>query len=98
MVSSKSGKHTRKTMKMVPVSSTQISAIGHDPEKNILRIRFKDFKTKQDGATYEYSNVDAQTHADLVNAESIGRAFRQGLKTDPKRWPNRKLTPEEAAQ
>lgn len=85
-------------MTRTPVHSSQIHAIGYDPATKKMQIEFLDYKTKQPGNVYEYSNVDAQTHADLVNAESIGRAFGQGIKKDPKRWPHRKLSPEEAAK
>jgi hypothetical protein len=83
-----------------PVTSSQIVSIGYDLPTKQLTIEFKPFKPKEGvpNSVYLYQNVEPETHAALIGAESIGRAFGQGIKKDPQRWPHRKLTPEEAAQ
>lgn len=77
-------------IQMQNVESSQISAIGHDPSRNALRIRFKDFKTKKDGATYEYQN--------FLAAESKGKHFGATIKKETAKHPYRRLSEEEAAQ
>ncbi len=82
------------------VTSSQIASIGYDPAQQMLDIEFKPFKPKEGvpNSVYRYQNVTPADHAALVGAESIGRAFGQGIKKDPQRWPFRKLSTEEAAQ
>jgi hypothetical protein len=66
-------------MEMKEVSSSQIHSVGHDPETNTLRIRFKDRTHKNGvivpGSTYEYDGVPAEVHAGLLAAESVGAHF-----------------------
>lgn len=62
-------------MNMQPVTSSQIAAVGHDPETNTLRIEFKK------GGVYEYEGVSAEEHQALIGAESIGRYFGQNLRS-----------------
>ena len=52
---------------LVACQSSNIAAHGHDAEKNVLAIRFKN------GSTYQYAGVDAELYDRLRNAESIGR-------------------------
>lgn len=85
-------------MKMQPVESTQIAALGHDPTRNALRIRFKDFKTKQPGNTYEYANFTADDFEKFLAAESKGKHFAALIKNVTAKHPYRKIGPEEAAQ
>lgn len=68
-------------MKLDPVQSTSIKAIGHDAEKNELHVQF------HSGATHVYSGVDASKHSNLVNADSIGSHFHHNIKAHA----NRKL-------
>lgn len=85
-------------MKMHSVESSQISAIGHDPARNALRIQFKEFKTKQPGNIYEYGNFTADQFKAFLAAESKGKHFGTTIKKETAKHPFRKLTPEEAAQ
>ena len=72
-------------MIMIPVESSQIAAIGHDPRRNELKVRFKN------GGTYLYRNV---THAEFENlrqAESVGSFFSMTFKKDPVKYPYNKV-------
>jgi hypothetical protein len=59
------------TVKLTPVKSGSIAAIGHDAERNVLAVQFKG------GGLYHYPNVTAQAHAALIGAKSIGSHFGQ---------------------
>ena len=56
-------------IEMQPVTSSQIAAIGHDPETNKLRVQF------HSGSLYEYDDVPASTFNSLLNADSPGKHF-----------------------
>ena len=56
------------------VKSSAIQAVGYHAPSQTLRIQFTG------GAVHEYPNVDANTHAALVGAESIGKHFNQNLR------------------
>lgn len=89
-------------MKMHPVQSSQVSAIGYDPETKKLRVRFKPFANKgseqKPEPTYEYSHVSQGDYDAIRNAESVGREINQRLKKNPSAFPYRKLSEEEAAK
>lgn len=61
-------------MTRIPVKSSQLKSVGHDPETNKLHIEFKS------GAVYEYDGVSAQDHAELMSAPSIGQHFSSKVK------------------
>ena len=64
-------------MKMETVLSSGISHIGHDPNTNVLHVKFSN------GHTYAYADVSAEKHQALVGAKSIGKHFREHfLKAD----------------
>lgn len=61
-------------MKLVPVTSSQIKAIGYDPNACTLYIQFHD-RTKKNGeispaGTYIYDDVPAEVHAALMEADA----------------------------
>lgn len=86
----------------IPVTSSQIHAIGYSPVTKELDIEFKSFAKKgaepKPNSVYRYQNVGPETHAALMSAESIGRLFGAGIKPHADKYPFRKLTTEEAAQ
>lgn len=59
-------------MTLTPVDSSQVAAIGYNAESQTLRVEFKPRKTETKGQVYEYQNVPAKLHADLMKAESKG--------------------------
>lgn len=60
------------TIEMKPVESSNIQAIGHDPDASELHVTFKS------GATYVYSDVDAKLHEIITNAASaVSKMIKQ---------------------
>ena len=59
-------------MKMTPVSSSNLSAIGYD--RGTMHIRFNS------GGTYAYYDVPEDVYRDLMNADSKGRYFNYHIK------------------
>ncbi len=79
-------------MQLMPVKSSQIAAVGYDPETKKMRIQFASHRDGTNGSTYEYDNVEPQDHADLIGAKSIGSHFKTVIKPQKERWPYTKLT------
>ncbi|MDR9795231.1 KTSC domain-containing protein [Aeribacillus pallidus] len=52
-------------MQMIPVSSSNLEAVGYDPVNRILRIRFH-------SGTYDYYDVPQSVYTGLMNAASKG--------------------------
>lgn len=59
---------------MVMVSSSNVEAVGYDPDSRELWVRFLG------GGTYVYSGVDERTHEELVNAPSVGSYLNREIK------------------
>ena len=74
---------------MIPVESSQIAAIGHSPEHNLLAIQFPPYKRTPDqpGSLYHYENVTAEEFQQFLNAESIGSHFGKNIKPFTDRYP-----------
>lgn len=64
---------------MVPVTSNQVAAIGHDPATNTLAVSF----TRGPGHVYHYPNVGPELHADFMASDSKGTFFGTHVKTLP---------------
>lgn len=62
-------------MRRSPVDSTSIASVGYDPASRTLEIEF------HDGDVYQYFNVPAVVHRDLLAAPSVGRYFAHFVKT-----------------
>jgi len=60
-------------MQMIPVTSSSIKAVGHDPETSKMRVQF------HTGHTYEYEEVSEEQHADFISADSIGKHFNNHI-------------------
>lgn len=61
-------------MDMQPVESSNVSAVGYDPESQTMHVEFKG------GSRYEYAGVPPETHAELMQAQSIGRHLHERIK------------------
>lgn len=59
-----------------PVESKQVKAIGYDAATRTLAVTF----TRGPGTEYQYPNVEPETHAAFIAAESIGTYFGQYIK------------------
>jgi len=57
-------------MERLPVQSSNIASIGHDADRNVLEVEFKD-----SGRIYEYGNVNVDEAAALLRAKSVGSHF-----------------------
>ena len=70
-------------MNLVPVSSSNLRAVGYDPETRKLQVAFRN------GGLYEYSGVPESVYAGLMAAGSHGSYFDAYIKNGP--YPYRKL-------
>ena len=70
---------------LVPVKSSNILAIGHDPSANELHVEFKN------GGKFIYHGISADQHAALINADSIGSHLHKHIKSAAKSVRN--ITP-----
>lgn len=61
-------------VEMKPVKSSNIAAVGYDPEAKTLRVAFLN------GSVYTYHDVDADKHAALMGADSVGGHFNAHIK------------------
>jgi hypothetical protein len=60
-------------MEMIPVSSSNIAAIGYDDGQSILVIEFNN------GRAYEYYGVPSYVFDELLNAGSKGQYANQNI-------------------
>lgn len=79
-----------------PVQSSQLAAIGYDPISQTLEVEFHATKKQeaadQPGSIYQYSNVQPGDAARLTEAESVGSHFIKHIKSDPERFPFKKIS------
>lgn len=70
-------------MNMVPVSSSNLKAVGYEPITQKLQVAFLG------GSLYEYSGVPAPVHAGLMAAGSHGTYFDRYIKNGS--YPYRRI-------
>jgi hypothetical protein len=61
-------------MNVTAVESTTLSTIAYDDARNLLQLKFGS------GAIYEYFDVPAAVHADLLRASSKGTYFNRMIR------------------
>jgi hypothetical protein len=61
-------------MRREPVQSSVVSAVGYDPDTNVLEIEFVE------GYSYRYFAVPASMHAAFLAAGSLGTFFAQRIR------------------
>lgn len=61
-------------MKMVPVSSSNLAAVGYDPQNHEMHIEFTS------GHTYAYYGVPEEIYRLLMAAPSLGSFFHQYIR------------------
>lgn len=61
-------------MDRMPVSSSNLISVGYDETSLTLEVEFKD------GALYQYFDVPASVHLELLGAGSVGRYFAQNVR------------------
>jgi hypothetical protein len=62
-------------MKMTPVESSHIKAIGYDEETKVMRVEYTQ-------ATYEYADVPKTVYEQIMSADSKGRALKEANATN----------------
>ena len=58
----------------VPGNSSNLDAVMYDPDSRVLSIRF------QNGAEYQYNNVEPEVARGLTQAASPGRFFDRNIR------------------
>jgi len=61
-------------MERIPVSSSNISAIGYDADNQILEVEFTN------GAVYSYSGVSSDEYEGFMSSDSKGKYFHANIK------------------
>lgn len=69
----------RPPIELTAVNSSQVQAIGYDPDTKTLAVTF----TRGTGACYHYAGVEPETFEAFKAAESIGSFFGQHIKSLP---------------
>lgn len=66
-------------MELIPISSSNLSAVGYDEGPMTLQVQFKN------GATYSYANVEPETYAAMM-AGDPGEYFATIIKPQRQRY------------
>lgn len=61
-------------MKMTPVTSSFIMAVGHDPSTSTMHVQFSN------GTIEAHQDVSLDDHADFVDAPSLGKHYHAHFK------------------
>lgn len=61
-------------MKRKQVKSTNLRAIGYDPDKKHLEVEF------QTGVVYRYFDVPNKVYSSLIEADSVGKYFWSNIR------------------
>lgn len=83
--------NTRRTITLDSVESSQIAAIGHDPETNTLAVKFPPNKSGV-SSVYHYSNFGQEQFAEFKAAESKGSHFGKVIKRNTEQFPYENVT------
>lgn len=80
-------------VRLQDVVSSQIHAIGYDPETQTLAVRFtRGYGEKRGpGSLYHYANVTREDYDAFLAAESKGRHFGQHIKPFADKYPYQKI-------
>ena len=63
------------------VDSSNLHSVGYDPDAHVLEVAFKDFKTGNVRAVWQYLNVPKHVFDDLLTAPSVGKWFNEHVKS-----------------
>jgi hypothetical protein len=61
-------------MRRVRVDSSTLASVGYDPAAKVLEVQFRH------GGVYQYLDVPADVHRDLMSANSIGHYISRVIK------------------
>lgn len=67
-------------MQMQSVDSSNLAAIGYDPETKVMRVEFLPPKGYKTGSLYQYQNVEQATFDAFRDAESKGKFLAREIK------------------
>ena len=68
------GLQLRASFEMLPACSAMAAQVGYDPDREILQIEFNN------GAVYQYSEVEPEIWEDLQSTDSIGSFYNHEIK------------------
>lgn len=83
-------------IQMLPVQSSQLHSIGHDPDTNTLAIRFKG--KNGPGSLYHYANFTKDDFTAFSQSESKGSFFKRKIKLATDTYPFTKINETAAAE
>jgi hypothetical protein len=63
-----------RAMDIIRVKSTTLAAVAYDGHRDLLQLHFRD------GTIYHYFGVPAQTHQELLDADSKGSYFNRRIR------------------
>ena len=81
-----------KTITLNSVKSSQIAAIGHDPETNTLSIKFVSRDEAKPGSVYHYENFTSDDFTAFKEAESIGSHFYKHIRPNIEKYSYKKIS------
>lgn len=81
----------RPVINLQHVESSQIAAIGHDPETNTLAIQFPVNKHGLQ-SLYHYSNFTKDDYLAFMTAESKGSHFKKFIKSEIVKHPYERIS------
>ena len=61
-------------MELTPVSSSNVAAVGYDPDTSTLEVEFKN------GSSYQYFDVPETEFFNLRDAPSVGKYLNASIK------------------
>jgi len=61
-------------MRRVPVTSSTLASVGYDSDAHVLEVQFRH------GGIYQYTDVPAGVHAELMAADSLGTYLSRVIK------------------
>jgi hypothetical protein len=70
----------RRPMKMIPLESVDIVAVGYDTSGRILEVELKS------GASFEYYDVPPEVYDGLINAQTPYHFFKKRIYKGPYEW------------
>ncbi|HZX80104.1 MAG TPA: KTSC domain-containing protein [Lysobacter sp.] len=81
------------SIRLTRVESSQIAAIGHNPDNSTLAVLFKN-RDGSPASLYQYDSVSVEDYAALRDSESVGAHFAKTIKRNAEQHPFRKLDAE----
>lgn len=73
-------------IKLHPVQSSNLAAVGHDPERQVLAVQFTG---KPEGRVYHYHGVTTADHLAMLASPSVGSHFARHIKG---RFPSKQVS------